>query len=297
MIVAVLWILASLTALVVIYALFVTSTSATVATSSDRIQTEAIISAAIELACHRLLSVDEKERPADDQFETRIGPTTTTVSYFSEAARIDLNVAPKEFLAGLMVGLGESPERAASSADRIVAWRKPIQSGAADSDTEDSDYRVGGSPYLPRHAAFPHIEELWLVRGIAPLLVERMMPYVTVLNGAAAIDLRVAAPQVIAALPHMDPEKLQRILDQRRSRQNDPRALLALAAPDQELARTESSRTLRISIDIAFDNRRRASSDVVILLLDGGPEPYRLLARRDNVDGVAPGGSRQAGMR
>ncbi len=43
----------------------------------------------------------------------------------SEAARIDLNSAPKELLAGLFVGLGAPRPAADSYADRIIGWRSP----------------------------------------------------------------------------------------------------------------------------------------------------------------------------
>ena len=53
-VVAVLWILAALSALVLIYLTFVTNTAIVVAGSTDRVRTEALVEAGIELAAFQL---------------------------------------------------------------------------------------------------------------------------------------------------------------------------------------------------------------------------------------------------
>ena len=134
------------------------------------------------------------------------GAARVSVTFRSEAARIDLNAAPKGLLAGLMVGLGANPSNAAGYADRILAWRAPTEAG--EDDPENSSYRTSGVAYVPRHAPFPAAEELWLVRGIPPPVIERMLPFVTVFSNMASINVLDAAPQVVAALPGMTPETL-----------------------------------------------------------------------------------------
>ena len=79
---------------------------------------------------------------------------------------------------------------------------------------------------MPRHAPFPAAEELWLVRGIPPLVVEKMLPFVTVFSNLASVNILDAAPQVVAALPGMTPENLQAVLSQR----GDPGAGPAIPA-------------------------------------------------------------------
>ncbi len=105
------------------------------------------------------------------------------MTFRSEAARVDLNAAPKGLLTGLMVGLGANPSDAAAYADRILAWRAPTELG--DDDPENSFYRTSGATYVPRHAPFPAAEELWLVRGIPSAIIERMLPFVTVFSNIA----------------------------------------------------------------------------------------------------------------
>ena len=98
-VVAVLWILAALSALVLIYLTYVTNTAVVVAVSSARVQAEALESAGVELAAYRLIGVKADRRPTSGSFDVRVGTGRVSVSYRSEAARIDLNAAPKPLLA------------------------------------------------------------------------------------------------------------------------------------------------------------------------------------------------------
>jgi general secretion pathway protein K len=281
-VVAVLWILAALSALVLIYLTYVTNTAVVVAASTDRVQTDALVSAGVELAVYRLTAVKDDDRASSGTFNARIGAARISVAFRSEAARIDLNMASKELLAGLIVGLGGKPENAAEYADRIVAWRAPAKAG--EDDPENSSYRTAGFGYTPRHAPFPQVEELWLVRGIPPVIVERMLPFVTVFSNLASVNIVDAAPQVVAALPGMTPENLQAVLSQRSDPGFDPRSLSGTVAAAGE-ASLAASKAYRISVGVEFDNGRRTAAEAVILLLEDGDEPYRVLSWRNASDG------------
>jgi general secretion pathway protein K len=281
-VVAVLWILAALSALVLIYVTFVTNTAVVVAGSAERVQSDALVTAAVELAAYQLTAVGTESRPSSGTFNARMGRARLSVTFRSEAARIDLNAAPKALLTGLIIGLGGPPSNAADYADRIVAWRAPAEGG--EDDPETSSYRTAGMAYAPRHAPFPAAEELWLVRGIPPVVVERMLPFVTAFSNMASINIADAAPQVVAALPGMTPERLQAVLAQRGDPKLDPRALPALAGG--EAATLAASKAYRINVAISFDSGRRSASEVVILLLDEGDEPYCVLSWRNAADGA-----------
>ena len=130
-VVAVLWILAALSALVLIYLTYVTNTAVVIAASADRVQAEALATAGVELAAYQLVGLGENDRPTSGTFDARVGAGKVTVTFRSEAARVDLNSAPKGLLTGLMVGLGVGPSNAADYADRIVAWRVPTEGSQA----------------------------------------------------------------------------------------------------------------------------------------------------------------------
>jgi general secretion pathway protein K len=280
-VVAVLWILAALSALVLIYLTYVTNTAVVVAGSTDRLQTEALAGAGVELAALQLAGRPEAGRPTSGTFNARVGAGRVCVTVRSEAARVDLNAAPKGLLSGLMIGLGASPSDAAVYADRIMAWRAPTELG--DSDPENSFYRTSGVPYFPRHAPFPASEELWLVRGIPPAIIERMLPFVTVFSNVASVNVLDAAPQVLAALPNITPESLQSVLSQRSDPALDPRSLVGMVGG--EGATLAGSRAYRIEVDVELPGGRRGAAEIVILLLESGDEPYRVLSWRNASDG------------
>lgn len=281
-VVAVLWILAALSALVLIYLTYVTNTAVAVAGSTDRVQADALATAGIELAAYQLTALKEDARPSSGTFNARMGDARISVTFRSEAARIDLNAAPKGLLAGLIIGLGGAPSDAADYADRIMAWRAPTDRG--DDDPETSSYRTAGIAYAPRHAPFPQAEELWLVRGIPPVVVERMLPFLTVFSNLAAVNIVDAAPQVLAALPGMTPLQLQDVLSQRGDPRRDPRSVLELVGG--EGVTLAASKAYRITVGIEFDSGRRATAEAIILLLEEGDEPYRVLSWRNASDGA-----------
>src|SRR3977135_2331888 len=100
--------------------------------------------------------------------------------------------------------------------------------------------------YTPRNAPFPQAEELWLVRGIPPVVVERMLPFVTAFSNMASINIADAAPQVVAAVPGMTPERLQAVLSQRGDPRFDPHSLVGLAGG--EAATLAASKAYRMTV-------------------------------------------------
>ena len=282
-VIAVLWMLAALAALALIYMSYVTNTAVTVAVNADRMQADALANAGLELAAYRLTAQNEATRPTSGTFNARVGAGRVSVTFRSEAARVDLNMAPKPMLAGLMTALGVPAADAPTYADRILAWRSSSEPGI--DNPEDSYYRTLGASYLPRHAPFPHSDELWLVRGIPAAVVERVMPFVTVFSNMKTVNVMDAAPQVVAALPGMTPETLQQVLRNRADPNTDPRSLVGLAGATN--ATTEGSRTYRITVVVETPSHRRSSAEAVILLLESGDEPYRVLSWYTAFDGSA----------
>src|SRR5215831_10069947 len=204
--VAVLWILSAVAALAAIYSIYVANTAIAVAGNDNAIEADALMSASLELTAYQLIDMPEESRPTRGAFDFRLGRAHVAVEFCSEAARIDLNEAPKELLAGLFVALGAQPGAAAEYADRIVGWRTTPARGAQ--DQEAALYSASGLPYLPRGAPFDHVGELTLVLGLPPELVERAMPHVTVFSGQDRVNARDAAPEVLAAIPGMAPDGL-----------------------------------------------------------------------------------------
>ena len=121
-------------------------------------------------------------------------------------------------------------------------------------------------------------------------MIERMLPYVTVFNGRPEVNILDAAPLVLAALPGMTPEGLQSVLSERDARRENPNSVMALLDPNVKMATVNGSKAVRLTIEIGFGDGRRTSFEVVILVVEGSDEPYRVLSWRDAADGI-PGPS------
>jgi general secretion pathway protein K len=285
-IVAVLWILSALAVLVSIYAIYIANTAMALAVNDDSLQAEGLVSAGVELAAYRVIAARKETRPSYGGFTFRMGRANVAVGFRSEAARIDLNAAPKPLLAGLFRVLGAQPDGAERYADRIIGWRTAPASESRDS--EGSLYGTAGLNYRPRGAPFAHVGELWLVLGLPPALIERAMPHLTVFSGRAEINPLVASPEVIAALPGMSPDRLSTVLAQRTAVSPDGQS--ALGTPDAAQAGTtmDGGNAMRVTVRVDLDNGRQMVSEVVILVRGGGAEPYRVLSWRNDVDELLP---------
>jgi general secretion pathway protein K len=281
-VVAVLWILGALAALASIYAIYVTNTAISLSANDDRLQAEALVTAGLEFTAYQVSGKDVEARPSQGAFRFRLGRAAVAVEYRSEAARIDLNAAPKELLAGLFAGLGARPDAADYYADRIAAWRQTGE--VAGENLEASAYRSAGLGYGPRQAPFSDTGELWLVLGLPPAVVERALPFLTVFSGSATIDAMVAAPEVVAALPGMTPDRLYGILGQRGPGAANAQIVQSLLGGAQGAGK-EGGKAMRVTVGIAFDNGRRVGAEAVILPLDDADEPYRVLSWHDDFDG------------
>jgi general secretion pathway protein K len=293
-IVAVLWILGALATLISIYAIYVIDTAAAFSLHDDRVRAQALVSGAIELAAYQL-TAPIPTRPNQGRFGFRMGPENVAVEFRSEAARIDLNAAPKELLVGLFVVLGARRDHAENYANHVINWRT---APAKDRDWEEaSAYRAAGLSYAPRGAKFPHVGELSLVLDLPTNLVERALPFVTVYSGRSKINVLSAAPEVIAALPGMTRDRLNAVLAQRKAVPGNGSALLALMGPAQEFSTIEASRASRVTVRVALANGRKISAEVVILISEEDEQPFSVLWWGDELEESRNDDAPRAGLR
>jgi general secretion pathway protein K len=170
----------------------------------------------------------------------------------------------------------ESKLLRADAEGRIFGFRMrkgPLKSGQ--NDTGAGLYEAAGKSYGPRHGPFQHPDELAMVANIPPSVVDRIMPYVTVYSGRPEVNVIVAAPQVLAALPGMTSERLQLLL---RLREAGPQAFTTTQLGGLIDITTDPSRANRVSIDVRFRSGRPMHIEAVILLMDEDAEPYRIVS-------------------
>jgi general secretion pathway protein K len=277
-IVAVLWILIALSSLAVIFAVYLSASARAMAIGDTDLQNEALVSAGVELSAYQLILTGDDKRPARGAFHFRMDDADVGVTFTSEAARIDLNYASKDVLAAFFAGLGANKDAANEDAERIIGWRtRPAPGG---SNEEEARYAALG--YVPRQSLFTHVNELALVAGLSPALVDRALPFVTVFNGSSDIDDSIAAPEVIAAF-------------KKSSSANKGPFGGGMASASGSFADADPSTTAksdvpkakspcyRVETTINFANGRRSASEVVIVLGDKRV-PYRVLSWQDDVE-------------
>ncbi|HET7886269.1 MAG TPA: type II secretion system minor pseudopilin GspK, partial [Bradyrhizobium sp.] len=280
-IVAVLWILVALSALAAIFSVYLSNSARMLGATDIGVPTEALASASLELTAYQLLlRAQDKERPAQGSFRFKMDNAEVLVTFTSEAARVDLNKASKEMLSNLFEVLGVEQKAASEIADRIVGWRTEAKPNAANS--EESLYLASGLGYSPRQAPFAHVDELSLVLGVSPAMVERVLPFVTVYSKSADIDVLLASPEVVAAVPGMTPDTLSDFLKQRASLPRDQNAIAAALGAAKAAATLPEAKAYRVVTAIRFDNGRRSSTEAVISLgKDKDKEPYNVLSWQD----------------
>jgi general secretion pathway protein K len=277
-IVAVLWILMALSALAMIFAVYLSSSARAMVVGDTALQSEALVSASVELAAYQLLLVDDDARPPQGAFHFRMDDADVAVTVTSEAARIDLNLAPKEVLAAFFAGLGAGKDAAMEDAERIVAWRIRPPPGKA--SEEEARYAALG--YSPRQSLFVHVNELALVEGLSPALVDRALPFVTIFNGSADIDPSIAAPEVAAAF---EKSNNKNPFGAQMAAPNGSLGSAEPSTPSKTAAPAAKSPCYRVQTTIRFANGSRSASEVVIALGDK-TEPYHVLAWQDDARAV-----------
>lgn len=267
--VAVLWILAALATLATAYAVYISATAAAASARDEGVIARGLATAAVEIAAVRVVAVPKDKRPSSGAVAFRMGRADVSASFVGEAARIDLNAAPRELVAGLFAALGARPEAALDHADRILAFRAPA---SGDGEREAALYRDAGLDHGPRGGPFVHVEEIWRVAGLPPALVAAALPHLTVYSGRGEINVAEADEVVRAAL--------------RGVAAPDAGDGGAPPPPPPGLTR-EPSDAVRVHVRIRFDTGRERRAEVVILVRDFGDDPYRVLSWREDADAAA----------
>ena len=186
-------------------------------------------------------------------------------------------------LAGLFAAVGASPDDAATYAARVMGWRN--KGVVAGQNEEAALYKSAGYAYAPRQAPFQNALELSLVLGLPIAIIERILPFVTIFSGHGEIDVRVADPTVLSALPNASPDQIDQVMAQRAQPAGDGEALLKLLGTARANATVTTSPATRVNIRVRLDNGPVVRAEVVILVLQGENHPFRVLSWREDADG------------
>ncbi len=159
----------------------------------------AVADGAVREAMFRLLDRSGAHWDADGVVRAiRIPPGVAEVRIVNEDGKIDLNAATQPLLSQLLVALGLDRGAAASLGAAIIDWRT-VGLVAQPNGAKAPQYAAARLPYGPPNENYRSIDELALVRGMPPTLVQAILPHVTV-YGSRNITLADADPVVAQAV-------------------------------------------------------------------------------------------------
>jgi general secretion pathway protein K len=207
-----------------------------------------------------------------------VGKNVVTVTVRDEAARIDLNRAAPELIAGIFQQAGVSAEDAKVFAARIIDWRDADDKITQPGGAERAAYRAAGRIDGPRNGKFLHVAELSLVLGIPARVAVAVAPYVTVTSGREKINPMLADPPVLRAIPGMTQARLLDILDLRKRPGATYQSLISRLEPLQDFLTDEAAVAVRFEARVQVSRNVERRYEVVVSVVEGDSAPYRILA-------------------
>lgn len=235
---------------------------------------------AVEIAVARLLAPGPSKWPADGSKQRlRIGEARLEVAIFNESGKVDLNTASAQLLQRLVSSVEPDPDRRSSLVDAILDWRDADGLRRLNG-SEDDDYSAAGYAYGAKDSHFDSVDELGLVMGMTPGLLQRVRPYLTVHSGQTGIDPNAAPRELLTALTGEDPL----------APSPDGAAPWAASDPqpaavplDEQFVTGSSGPVYTIQVESRLAEAIVSRLTVTVMLV-GGTERYRLLDWRPDAD-------------
>jgi general secretion pathway protein K len=239
------------------------------------------------------LRTEEAMRAAIEQITAVAGPngpprpggtivtlagTTVEVRFSDEIARIDLNQAPIEMLAGIFRVVGVEAGQARQYAARIIDWRDGDDRLIEEGGAERTAYRAAGRVDGPRNGPFQHVAELALVLGIPQRAAAAVAPYVTVASGNEMINPLLADPPVLMAIPGLKEDQGRGFLQDRVHRNLAPQDLISRLGDVEDYVTNQTGRAVRYEGRIRFGGKNDRRIEAIVTVVAGDTEPYRILA-------------------
>jgi general secretion pathway protein K len=231
----VLWVLTALMGIVFTFSVLVRNDLASALSFRNDLAKRLLAQAGLERATmeiqYRLLNrgqaiiLEGKETWKTDgtSYREKLGEGYYTVRITDDSGKINLNAltdASGILLKNLLLQLAVSGEDADVIVDSILDW-KDTDNLVRLHGAEDEYYMALPKPYKAKNANFETLEELLLVRGVAPDIFhgtekhKGLVHFLTIHGNAQRINIASAPREVLAALPNMTPERAEQIIERR----------------------------------------------------------------------------------
>jgi general secretion pathway protein K len=239
---------------------------------ADNIRAEVAAQAAIE----QLIAESAGSQEIGAYTTLRLGDVEVLARATDESARVDLNTAPRELIAGVFRIVGVEEDEAQRFAARVLDWRdedhRPLEGGA-----ERDAYRGAGRVDGPSNRPFAHVAELALVLGIPTGIAAAAAPYFTVASRLDRINPMLAEPILLLALPGVGSAKAQDFL---KARETLPLPFDRIAGRLGEVSRyvtDERGAAVRVDIDVGLGPGGRRHFEAVVARGDE-EQPFRVVS-------------------
>ena len=278
--VTVLWLIALLSALAIAASITFRGFASVVALDRDRVQAEALLTGGIEAAVHTIDSLGDA--PLDELESTiTLGTGSVRTHLSDEGGRIDIGKAPVEILAALFRSAGVSVRDADAIALAIARWRTPPDATGGATDPPQPPAGPAGARGAPVKKAnaelpFTDIRQLALIPGIAPDWVTAIAPLATV-YGNETVNPLSAPAGVIAALPGVDPSRVQAFMQMRNNLPADVTQLASILGTDQKYLALKKPSAVSADLTATLVNGFAQAARAVIVPMPDGAPPYRIL--------------------
>jgi general secretion pathway protein K len=278
--VTVLWLIALLSALAIAASITFRGFASVVALDRDRVQAEALLTGGIEAAVHTIDRLGDA--PLDElEFTITLGTGSVRTHLSDEGGRIDIGKAPVEVLAALFRSVGASVRDADAIALAIASLRTPPDAAAGATDRPQPPAGPPGAPGAPVKKAnaelpFTDIRQLALIPGIAPDWVTAIAPLATV-YGNETVNPLSAPAGVIAALPGVDPSRVQAFMQMRNNFPADVTQLASILGTDQKYLALKKPSAVSAHLTATLMNGFVQGARAVIVPMPDGAQPYRIL--------------------
>lgn len=195
----VLWLVAALSLVVLAGAQGVRQQAQRATLDLERLRTESVLDAAIQVVAQRLL-VDKGQGSQYRILRLALGSSDVWVEITPSGGLVDVNVASDALLQALFQRAGGlSSGEAAILSSRVRDYIDPDDAPSGVGGAEAAQYRAAGWPTLPRNAAVEDLSELKFVLGMTTGLYEIIAPHLGI-NGQQRIEIDSAPPALIDAL-------------------------------------------------------------------------------------------------
>jgi general secretion pathway protein K len=278
--VTVLWLIALLSALAIAASITFRGFASVVALDRDRVQAEALLTGGIEAAVH---TIDRLGDAPLDELESTItlGTGSVRTHLSDEGGRIDIGKAPVEILAALFRSVGVSVRDADAIALAIASLRTPPDAAGGATGRPQPPAGPPGAPgasvkKVNAELPFTDIRQLALIPGIAPDWVTAIAPLATV-YGNETVNPLSAPAQVIAALPGVDPSRVQAFMQMRDNFPADVTQLASILGTDKKYLALKKPSAVSAHLTATLVNGFTQAARAVIVPMPESAQPYRIL--------------------